>query len=1491
MNAMRTQRLVSANGNTANEVVRGWRRYAFAAASAATLAACLHADEPGVRESNGHGGHVVGTSTSGDTKPAEPVLPFTQSDPTLYVVGYAHLDTQWRWTYVDTIREYIPATLIDNFKLFEKHPNYVFNFSGSRRYRMMEEYYPAEFERMKEYVRSGKWFPCGSSVDENDANVPSAESLIRQVLYGNKYFRQKFGIASEEFMLPDCFGFPAALPSVLAHCGITGFSTQKLTWGGVVPIPFKVGVWEGPDGRGVIAALDPGEYVGQVKENLSKSNAWKQRIDANGRKSGLYVDYHYYGTGDTGGAPAAASVAMVEESIKSGQSGEGAIKIISAPADAMFKAITPEQRGKLPRYKGELMLTEHSAGSISSQAYMKRWNRKNERLADAAEKAAVMANWLGGREYPAARIEDAWYLVLGSQMHDILPGTSVPLAYDFSWNDECIAANQFAAVLTDSVDAIVGAMDTSGPGTPVVVYNPLSFDRYDVVEAEIPISAALGQEIVAARATGSYGRSALAQILDRNDKSVRVAFVAKAPSVGFSVYTIELLSMRQVGDATLLKVSERQLENARYLVKLDARGDVSSIFDKTLKKELLAAPIRLGLYHENPRNWPAWNQDWADRQMPAKAFAGAEGLVSFQVVEKGPVRVAVEVTREAEGSRFVQRISLAAGSAGDRVEFDTRIDWRTRERSLRAVFPLTASNPMATYDMQTGAIERGNGHAKQYEYPFHEWFDLTDAKGEYGVTVMCDSKYAADKPSDNTVRLTLLHTPGTRGGYPDQGTQDLGRHRVLFAVAGHAGDWVTSRSFVEAACLNQPLHAFRATVHQGPLGRIYSFARTSNEMVTISAIKRSESGDEVIVRLREQGGKPIQGVNVIFARPVVSAREVDGQEREIGPARIVNDTLVTDIGGFELRAFAVKLAAPQTALNKVASIPVELPFDTDVFSTNANRTDGSMDSRGRAIPAEDFPGSLSMDGVNFRLGSTADGAKNAVSCRGQEIMLPDSSAGERPFNKLCVLAAADGDIHSSLAINGKSVPWHVQDWTGYIGLWDTREWPGDVFDPRYSWNREPIGLRPGFVKQDSLAWYCSHHHTAAGDAFYRFSYIFRYVFELPDGTNSIKLPDDPNIKVFAMSVVSAGAAHAVSASPLFDTLDEHVQDAPRFSPAGGAFKDATEVRIEAGLYWKQGAIRYTTDGSDPTPASPVYSGPFTLNAPATIKAAVLDASGAFGPASAAQYQVNDVTPPRLLGASGIYESPTVTVRFSEPLGESGEDSSRYSIEPSIAVSGAVLAPSRREVRLILAQPPKTGTPYRLTVAGIKDASPAGNAMNSESVEFTVRGPVYTLASVGPDMMGRTLRDVPGLPVRAADPWTLNMYIKPEKQPALRTIIAGFGRCEQAGEGRARYIARFANGAHFWSHNRDVSSRAPIEVGKWQMLTATYDGKVLRLYKDGVKIGENTIGLSDDDPTISFAPKDPWEQRRQYEGEIKDFTIWGDCLEEEAVRGLWNAATK
>lgn len=1412
-------------------------------------------------------------------------------DPTLFVVGYSHLDTEWRWAYPQTIREFIPNTLRHNFPLFEKYPGYVFNFTGSRRYQFMEEYYPDDFAKMKGYIASGRWFPCGSSVDENDANVPSAESFIRQVMYGNKYFRREFGIASDEFMLPDCFGFPAALPSMLAHCGLTGFSTQKLTWGSAVPIPFKVGVWEGPDGTSVMAALDPGAYVGEVHEDLSKSDSWLTRVNNNGKQSGLFADYHYYGTGDQGGAPTEKSVANVEESLK----GNGKLRIVSGPADWLFKSITPEMRNKLPRYRGELLLTEHSAGSITSQSYMKRWNRKNELLADAAERAAVGAMWLGARDYPGKRLEDAWYLVLGSQMHDILPGTSLPKAYEYSWNDEALAGNIFASVATDSVGAIASQLDTRAQGIPLVIYNPLSVAREDVVEAEITFT----ETPKACYVVGPDGLPRAAQILGpgRAAGSTTMAFLANVEPNGFAVYDVRPGEPASPLPASQLSVANDIIENSRYRVKIDAKGDVSSVFDKQHKRELLRAPARLGLHYEKPAQWPAWNMDWKDRKHPAREFVGDTAPPSIEVIEPGPVRAAVRITRHEYGSTFIQTLrlsataegsSLSTKSAAARLEFQTRIDWNTRERSLKAAFPLAATNTHATYDIQVGTISRPTNFEKAYEHPLHQWFDLTDKDGTHGVTIMSDSKYGSDKPDDHTLRLTLLYTPAVTGGeYKDQATQDIGRHDVLYALTGHNGGWQSDEcaSALQAARLNQPLRAFVSKSHAGRLGKSFSLLELDTDRVVVSAMKKAEDSDEVIVRLRELSGESASKVRLSMPRPILAAREVDGQERFVKTASIENGELVTDVHGFGLKAYALTLGEAPVKAVAPTSVSLPLPFDLDVVSHNSNRSDGSLDAAGRTFPAEQFPKTLQIDGVTFTTGPTTDGANNALRMRGQTIKLPAPTRDAR-FDRIHLLVASTNDPSS--ASNGQG-SLDIPSWRGFIGQWDNRLWHGEVPELAYTWKNEYAGLVPGYLKTTPVVWFATHHHSPKGfgDEHYQFCYIFHITLPIAEGADTFTLPNRDDVLVLAATVSDRGETNCevTPANDLFDHLDRHDTGGTLISPNGGEFNDVVEVRMAPSLYGRDDAILYTTNGQEPKAGSSAYTGPILLTQSADLRAAV---SNANTPSRiiTARFNINDTTAPRISDVRVAYASKEINLRFSEPVTpESVAARNVLTLDPPIAITGATLTADRRAATFTLATPLKTDVLYTLSISGIKDTSPAANEVRNFKQTVIAKGPVYKLANISTENRNTPITPPNPLPTGAAKPWTINIYAKPDKQPANRTIIAGFGKCDDRADGTGRYLAKFSGGLHLWSRNCDVTTSQPLQVGKWQMLTAAYDGRTLRVYHDAKLVGEREIALSDDESIARIAPIDPWDKKRTFSGELRDLTIWDAALDQTSLETL------
>ena len=1145
--------------------------------------------------------------------------PDLSKQPTVYVVGYAHLDTEWRWEYPQVIDEYLRKTMEDNFTLFEKYPHYVFNFSGANRYRFMKEYFPADFARLKKYVDEGRWFPTGSSMEEGDVNAPSAEGIIRQVLYGNDWFRKELGRASAEYMLPDCFGFPSSLPTILAHSGVKGFSTQKLVWGSSAPgggpeslektpegTPFNVGVWVGPDGKSVLAGLNPGDYSAGIYSDLSQplpslppdatledlrkkfrplqqkveqaedhgqildakeiqefvdlrdreraftkveesrnqsrhQGDWAARVELNGKVSGVFTDYHYFGTGDIGGTPDEASVKLLEAIVTKGVAnlplpeylafrdgphpvgpsvkvGDGPVHVISANAEQMFLDITPAQAAGLPRYAGEMELTNHSAGSLTSQGYQKRWIRKEELLADAAEKASLAAEWLGARPYPLERLNNAWTLAMGGHFHDLAAGTASPKAYEFAWNDDVIAMNQFAGVLDNATEAVAAALNTETKGIPVVVFNPLNIAREDLVEATVRFSEGMPKAV---HVIGPDNNEVAAQI-----SNGKVIFAAGAPSVGYAVYDVQ--PGKGAVDRYRMKVSENSLENQYYRVKLNVDGDVASIFDKSLGKELLAAPARLAISYDNPEHWPAWNMDWDQEQAAPKAYVG--GPATIRVVESGPVRVAVEVSRESARSKFVQTIRLSAGDAGKRVEFANVVDWNTKESNLKATFPLTASNQMATYNWDIGTIERPTAEPRKFEVPSHQWIDLTDVSGRFGATIFTDCKNGSDKPNDHTIRLTLIRTPGTRGGYADQGTQDIGHHEFVYGIAGHAAGWRESQTDWQAQRLNDPLIAFEASKHAGALGKKFSLVKVSNPRIRVLALKKAEHGDEIVVRVVELEGRPQPDVRISFNSAIVSAREVNGQEQPVASTPVNGGALVTSFSAYQPRTFAVKLAAAPTRVAAVRSTPVALHYDLAATSNDGTKSESGFDGKGNALPAEMLPAQIAFNDVQFQLAPAKTGSPNAVVAKGQTIDLPVGH-----YNRVYVLAAsADGDQKATFKVGNTGVDLNIENWGGFIGQWDDRQWSSK--DTSHDDYGQMTGINPGFIKRADLAWYCSHRHNAAGENVpYRYSYLFAYPIDLPAGTKTITLPDNDKIRVLAISVADENA-EVKPAQPLYDVL-------------------------------------------------------------------------------------------------------------------------------------------------------------------------------------------------------------------------------------------------------------------------------------------------------------------------------------------------------------------
>ena len=1028
----------------------------------------------------------------------------------LYVVATVHLDTQWRWTIQDTIARFIPHTLKRNFELFADHRFFVLSFEGAFRYMLMKEYYPEAYQELKHWVAEGRWRLAGSMLDSADVNAVSPESLIRHILYGNRFFSKEFDRRSEDLFLPDCFGFGAAVPSVAAHCGLLGFSAQKFgNWMSPASIPFEVGVWQGPDGLGVVAAIRPEGYGEGLHEDLSRAERYVERIDRTGEQSGVYVGMKYVGVGDRGGGLDDASIEWLERSLD----GKGPITVELSGSDQLFRDLAPEQAARLPTYQGELLLPRHGTGCLTSQAILKRWNRQNELLAEAAEKAATIADHLGALPYPRDRFEEAWVRFLWHQMHDDLTGTSIPAAYDFSWNDELLSLNQFSHLLTDSVGAITGGLDTQTVGKPIAVFNPLSIEREDLVEVGLDNKTPTPTSVTV---RASDGTSVPAQI-SKNLYGERVlVFLARVPALGIGVFDVRFDSNSDLGSENF-ETTSRSIENHRYRVEVNQEGDVFSVFDKAIGKELLAAPIRLELLLDRSARWPAWEVFYSDLQ--ARPREVVDGPAEIKLVEEGAARVALRIRRQKKRSTFVQTVRLSAGSAGNRVEIHTAVDWQTRNRLLKSAFRLTTANPEATYDLGLGQIRRGNNSPEKYEVPAQQWADLSRPDGSFGVSILNDCKYGWDKPDDQTLRLSLLRSPRVFRKFRHQGRQDLGTHRFTVGLYSHGADWRPSMTCWQAARLNQRLLAFQTTRHPGPLGREIAFLSSSTDQIVIRTLKQSESDGRALIRVQELDGKATGPLLVNSNHKIETAELVDGQERPLEPAELSDGSLIMELEPFAIRAFAAKLEKPASSLQPPSSRPVPLVYDCIASTLQGETNRRGFDGRGHSYPAELFPSKLARGGVEFELGPVGSQQPNALTCRGQIVNLPEHS-WQRVF---CLAASANGDRQAILRAGQLQFEFKLPHFSGLLGRWNRN---AGITGPDAS---------GGGIDSHRVAWVATHRHGPHGeDQPYVFCYLFEVSIEIEPGWTELKLPDDESIRIFAISLGDGRIAQTIPSSRFYD---------------------------------------------------------------------------------------------------------------------------------------------------------------------------------------------------------------------------------------------------------------------------------------------------------------------------------------------------------------------
>lgn len=1018
----------------------------------------------------------------------------------VHTVATAHLDTIWNWDFERTLKNYIPQTLNWNFHLFEKFPGYVFNFEGAYRYELMEEYYPEQFKKLKEYVSDGRWYPCGAGWENGDVNVPSPEALFRNFLLGNEYFNEKFGIRSRDVFLPDCFGFGYALPSIARHSNLYGFTTQKLSWGSAYGQPFDIGKWYGPDGKYIIASIKMQNYVA-VLTNLRKSKVIKNKLNEN-EPFGMNFTEIFHGIGDRGGGPLPISVRSLHKNMKKNDKSD--IKVHSSPSDKVFKHImtemTEEERDKLPSWNNELLLTDHGTAGYTARALSKRWNRRGEELADMAERAAVTAGWLGAAKYPQKELNTSWKRIINHQFHDDLPGTSIQRAYLRSWNDYGLSLNQLSHEYEKSVSAVASMLDTSFcKGTPVIVNNPMESKRTGCV------TAVIDGKFRNVSVRNSDGTEVPSQVVSSAESKTTIVFVADMSPHSFTVFDVTE-SDAPYNVNTALRVSANSLENERYTVTLNENGDIGSIFDKELNKELLSKPVTLGIFDNYVGGWfyPAWEIKHDQSIRPHDRVAQ---LVESKVIEDGPARCTIQVIQKSDDSVFTNNISLSAGS--DMLEVHCEFDWNSQRTLCKNIFSFTCSNDEATFDLGLGAIRRGNATPEVYEVPAQKWVDITDSSEEYGVSVFSDCKYGWDKYDNNTLRLTVMLTPLNNSRPASmQSMMDLGLNRYGYAICAHKGTDMT-RVQTAAREFSAPMTAFVADNHTGILGSSYSFADISDNGIIIRAIKKAENSDEIVIRVNEGNNRQHQNVSLSLGNGIASAREIYASEEHIGDAEVNNNRLVFDMAPYEIRSFAVTLIPSRDTAVQVEQTAVILPLNTKAISSNRSRRNNGIDGKNYTIPAELIPDKITSGGIDFTI---AKGDYDSLIADGQTISLnPD-------YNRFVILCASlDGDREFTFRIDGKPVTLRVSDI-------EERPFAWDLYDMK----------RTAKIKTDVIGWECTHTHNAKGDNFAHQLFFFKYEIET-SGAASITLPEDKALFILSATQVKE-SAECRCATELYDTV-------------------------------------------------------------------------------------------------------------------------------------------------------------------------------------------------------------------------------------------------------------------------------------------------------------------------------------------------------------------
>ncbi len=725
-------------------------------------------------------------------------------DVDLTAVGHAHIDVAWLWTLAQT-RQKSRRSFTNVLRLMDSYPSFFFTQSQPQLYDYLIEDDPEMFQEIKARVEEGRWEPIGGMWVEADCNISSGESLVRQFLLGREFFRDHFGPEAESpvLWLPDVFGYAWNLPQLIKEAGLEYFFTIKIGWSQYNRLPFDSFWWQGLDGTRVLTHFSTTKNPDSVHASTYNSDAspgqilgtwlnFQNKDDAPpGKTLPLLMSY---GWGDGGGGPTREMV----ENILELEDFPAAPRVKPGKVIDFYHQLDAVSE-RLPVWNGELYLEFHR-GTYTTQARNKRANRKMEFALHDTEFVAATASLLDpGYRYPYDLLDKAWKLVCLNQFHDILPGSSIAPVYTESLV-QYQEVEQIASRIKKSALESLSAQFGSG-----LLVNPTSFERNELVMADGEL-----------KKSGELLPYSITPLLEVNDTAAPGKLVCK----------------------------KDLLENDYLRVEFNSAGDITSIFDKITRREVLPEDSLANqwiAFEDRPLNWDAWDIDifYDDKSWLA------EPASSIKVLEKGPLRATLEIKRQILSSPYTQRISLDYNIS--RLDFDTEIDWQERKILLKAAFPVNVLSPSATYEIQWGNVERPTHHNTSWDWARFEtaaqkWVDLSE--GRYGVSLINDCKYGHDIHG-NTIRLTLLR--GTTVPDPEA---DLGKQVFKYSLFPHQGSW-DENTIKQAYLVNNPILVWESKTQNGIKAEPFSLVSIDQPNLVIETVKKAQDGKGLIIRLYE----------------------------------------------------------------------------------------------------------------------------------------------------------------------------------------------------------------------------------------------------------------------------------------------------------------------------------------------------------------------------------------------------------------------------------------------------------------------------------------------------------------------------------------------------------------------------------------------------------------------------------------------------------------